>query len=188
MAIPERYAPLLEQLVTELKTRYGDRLVSVAVYGSVGRGTPRPDSDVDVLIVVRDLPRTTAMDSSPAISRACASASASSVPGGSGWVTPGTGTSSRTTSRARSSSGRDGGRVAVTSEDLARSYLKKARARLKALATLRDLDDHSDVMREAQELVELALKAVLRAIGIEPPKFHELSGISPPELLALAVD
>jgi len=36
---------------------YGPRLVSVAVFGSVGRGTPRQDSDIDVLIVARDLPR-----------------------------------------------------------------------------------------------------------------------------------
>jgi hypothetical protein len=62
----------------------------------------------------------------------------------------------------------------VTSEDLARSYLVKARARLKALATLRDEGDHSDVVREAQELVELALKAMLRAAGVDPPKFHDV--------------
>src|SRR5439155_24044492 len=33
-----------------------DRLVAVTVFGSVGRGTPRDDSDVDLLIVARDLP------------------------------------------------------------------------------------------------------------------------------------
>jgi HEPN domain-containing protein len=62
----------------------------------------------------------------------------------------------------------------VTSEDLARSYLAKARIRLKALAVIRDEGGHSDVVREAQELVELALKAMLRAVGIEPPKFHDV--------------
>lgn len=36
---------------------YGDRLVSLAVFGSVGRGTPRPDSDIDLLIVAENLPR-----------------------------------------------------------------------------------------------------------------------------------
>jgi HEPN domain-containing protein len=65
----------------------------------------------------------------------------------------------------------------VTSQDLAQSYLVKARARLKALALLRDVDDHSDVVREAQELVELALKAMLRAVGVEPPKFHDVGGL-----------
>ena len=65
----------------------------------------------------------------------------------------------------------------MTSEDLARSYLVKARARLKALAVLRDEGDHSDVIREAQELVELALKAMLRAAGVEPPKFHDVGSL-----------
>lgn len=53
----ERYAHLVDRLVEELKAEYGSRLVSVAVYGSVARGTPRADSDVDVLIVARALPR-----------------------------------------------------------------------------------------------------------------------------------
>ena len=65
----------------------------------------------------------------------------------------------------------------MTSESLARSYLVKAQKRLKALAVLRDEDAHSDVVREAQELVELALKGVLRAIGVEPPKFHDVGGL-----------
>lgn len=34
---------------------------------------------------------------------------------------------------------------------------------------------YSDVVREAQELVELLLKAVLRAIGVEVPKVHDVS-------------
>jgi predicted nucleotidyltransferase len=50
------YDRLLDRLVVELRTAYGDRLVAAAVFGSVGRGTPREDSDVDVLIVVHDLP------------------------------------------------------------------------------------------------------------------------------------
>ena len=47
---------LLAQLTTACLQCYGERLVSVVVFGSVGRGTPRPDSDVDVLIVADDLP------------------------------------------------------------------------------------------------------------------------------------
>jgi HEPN domain-containing protein len=65
----------------------------------------------------------------------------------------------------------------VTNESLARSYLVKAQKRLKALAVLRDEGAHSDVVPEAQELVELALKGVLRAIGIEPPKLHDVGGL-----------
>jgi len=36
---------------------YGGRLVTLGVFGSVGRGTPNPFSDVDVLLVAEDLPR-----------------------------------------------------------------------------------------------------------------------------------
>lgn len=35
---------------------YGSRLVSMAVFGSAARGTMRPDSDIDLLIVIDDLP------------------------------------------------------------------------------------------------------------------------------------
>lgn len=34
---------------------YGDRLKAVAIYGSVARGTMRPDSDIDTLIVAEGL-------------------------------------------------------------------------------------------------------------------------------------
>src|SRR3989454_2806507 len=57
MNLFQRYEEILRRLVTELKALYGARLVACAVYGSVGRGTPRQDSDVDLLIVARDLPR-----------------------------------------------------------------------------------------------------------------------------------
>ena len=57
---------------------------------------------------------------------------------------------------------------------LAKSYLSKAQKRLKILDMLLDEDDYSDVVREAQEIVELALKGMLRQIGIEPPKWHDV--------------
>lgn len=38
------------------RSHYRERLVSLAVFGSVGRGTPRPDSDVDLLVVADPLP------------------------------------------------------------------------------------------------------------------------------------
>lgn len=65
----------------------------------------------------------------------------------------------------------------MTSDSLAKSYLLKARSRLRALAVLRDDGNHSDVIREAQELVELALKGMLRAVGVEPPKLHDVGGL-----------
>lgn len=36
---------------------YGDRLVSLVVFGSVARGVPTPTSDIDVLVIGRDLPQ-----------------------------------------------------------------------------------------------------------------------------------
>lgn len=57
---------------------------------------------------------------------------------------------------------------------LAQSYLKKALVRLKALELLFAEAAYSDVIREAQEAVELALKGILRQIGVEPPKQHDV--------------
>jgi len=47
---------LLDHLTRLCKERYGKRLISLAVFGSMGRGTPRPDSDLDILLVIQDLP------------------------------------------------------------------------------------------------------------------------------------
>ncbi len=57
MALITRFDELLTALVAACQRHYGKRLVSLAVFGSVGRGTPRPDSDIDLLIVADDLPR-----------------------------------------------------------------------------------------------------------------------------------
>ncbi|MEW5866289.1 MAG: nucleotidyltransferase domain-containing protein [Bacillota bacterium] len=54
--IREHFRVLSEKLLEACHRVYGDRLVTVAVFGSVARGTPGPESDVDVLIVARDLP------------------------------------------------------------------------------------------------------------------------------------
>lgn len=60
---------------------------------------------------------------------------------------------------------------------MVRSYLKKAGDRLEVLDLLLKKGAYSDVVQEAQELVELALKGMLRAIGIEPPKLHDVGGL-----------
>lgn len=65
----------------------------------------------------------------------------------------------------------------MTGDELARSYLAKAAARRRVLSVLREEGAHSDVVREAQELVELALKAALRLVGIDPPKWHDVGPI-----------
>ena len=63
----------------------------------------------------------------------------------------------------------------MTSESLAASYIAKAKVRLYVLALLLEKGAFSDVIREAQEAVELALKGMLRHRGIEPPKWHDVS-------------
>ncbi len=40
-----------------LKKHFSARLVSVVLFGSVGRGNARPDSDIDLLVVIEGLPR-----------------------------------------------------------------------------------------------------------------------------------
>jgi predicted nucleotidyltransferase len=53
----ERFEAILAALKRACIKHYGDRLVSAAVFGSVARGTMRPDSDIDLLLVVNGLPR-----------------------------------------------------------------------------------------------------------------------------------
>lgn len=62
----------------------------------------------------------------------------------------------------------------MTNTSLAASYLVKARTRLKILSILLDEHAYSDVIREAQEIVELACKGMLRHAGIEPPHWHDV--------------
>jgi hypothetical protein len=52
----KQFSLLLKDLKAELIRHYGDRLVSAVVFGSVGRGTPGFDSDVDILIIADPLP------------------------------------------------------------------------------------------------------------------------------------
>jgi len=57
MALKEAFESLLTNLKMELRRHYGARLISALVYGSVGRGTQKFESDVDLLIVAEPLPR-----------------------------------------------------------------------------------------------------------------------------------
>ena len=63
----------------------------------------------------------------------------------------------------------------MTNPNLARDYLARAQKRLKAVAVLLDEEAFADVVRESQEVVELALKAFLRSFGIAVPFSHDLS-------------
>ena len=65
----------------------------------------------------------------------------------------------------------------MTNSSLAVSYLKKATGRLAFLRVLQQKKAYSDVVREAQEIVELALKGMLRQAGLEPPKWHDVGSL-----------
>jgi HEPN domain-containing protein len=85
----------------------------------------------------------------------------------------------------------------MRNDDLAQSYLKKSTDRLDILDLLLKKGAYSDLVREAQEIVELCLKGMLRYVGIEPPKHHDVGpllvehgerfkGISSEEIMRLA--
>ena len=65
----------------------------------------------------------------------------------------------------------------MTNVSLAQAYLAKARVRLTILPVLFDAAAYSDVIRESQEIVELALKGMLRQAGIEPPHWNDVGGL-----------
>lgn len=62
----------------------------------------------------------------------------------------------------------------MTNGSLAESYLIKVTKQLKILPILLDDEAYSNVVREAQEIVELALKGMLRQVGMEPPHWHDV--------------
>jgi HEPN domain-containing protein len=65
----------------------------------------------------------------------------------------------------------------MRSPDLAVDYVRRAAIRLRALDVLYDAASWADVVRESQEVVELALKGLLRACGVEPPRSHDVSDV-----------
>jgi predicted nucleotidyltransferase len=50
------YGKLLDELVGCLLKAWNGNLVSLVVFGSVARGVPRADSDIDLLVVCREFP------------------------------------------------------------------------------------------------------------------------------------
>ena len=56
MGMQAEYRELVAHFVDLLRERFGAELVSVVLYGSVATGTAGPASDVDVCVVVGNLP------------------------------------------------------------------------------------------------------------------------------------
>ena len=69
--------------------------------------------------------------------------------------------------------------------DLAADHVRRAEARLRALDVLFEAESWADVVRESQEVVELALKGLLRAIGVEPPRIHDVADVLEAERVRL---
>ena len=65
----------------------------------------------------------------------------------------------------------------MRNRDLAADHLRRAQARLRALDVLMDARSWADVVRESQEVVELALKGLLRAHDVDPPRIHDVADV-----------
>jgi hypothetical protein len=58
---------------------------------------------------------------------------------------------------------------------LAKDYVRRASFRLRLVDVAYEAHSWADAIRESQELVELALRGLLRASGIDPPRTHDVS-------------
>lgn len=65
----------------------------------------------------------------------------------------------------------------MRNRDLAADYVRRADVRLRAIDVLFDAASWADVVRESQEALELALKGLLRASGVEPPRIHDVADV-----------
>jgi HEPN domain-containing protein len=65
----------------------------------------------------------------------------------------------------------------LDSYELARSNVRQAEDRLTTVRIALERGNYPYAVRQAQECVELSLKACLRLVGIEPPKWHDVGPI-----------
>ncbi len=63
----------------------------------------------------------------------------------------------------------------MTSEEMARAYLAQAEEILREAERLHQRQAWNLVVRRSQEAVELALKGILRHVGVEVPRTHDVS-------------
>lgn len=65
----------------------------------------------------------------------------------------------------------------MRNRSLAADYIKRAAVRLRVIDALYEAGSWADVVRESQEAVELALKGLLRTVGIDPPHVHDVADV-----------
>lgn len=65
----------------------------------------------------------------------------------------------------------------MQNKSLTKDYIERAKVRVGAVEYLYSKKAWADVVRESQEIVELALKALLRSCHIEIPRIHDVSNI-----------
>jgi len=65
----------------------------------------------------------------------------------------------------------------MRNRDLANDSVSRAASRVQPLDVLCKHRSRAEVVREAQEAVELALEGLLRAHGVEPPRIHAVSDV-----------
>lgn len=65
----------------------------------------------------------------------------------------------------------------MKNKGLAADYIERSGHRLAALEVLLQRRSYADVVCEAQEIVELCLKGLLRTANVEVPRLHDVSDI-----------
>ena len=65
----------------------------------------------------------------------------------------------------------------MRNRELAADHVRRAQARVRAIDVLFDAESWADVVRESQEALELALKGLLRACGVDPPRIHDVADV-----------
>jgi hypothetical protein len=227
--ILQAFDDLSGNLLAAVRAVYGERLASLAIFGSVARRTPSPESDLDILVLADRLPdgrmarvkefepveqalatllwelegRGVRTDLSPVFRTPAELAHGGPIfldmVGQVIMLYDRDGVLSRYLSQLEETLRSTGARripykgawywdlgpaqpderkgQPTESMTLAQACVFRATKRLKILGVLLDERSYSDVVREAQELVELALKGILRQIGIDPPKQRDVGSL-----------
>jgi len=156
--VASEYRPILEYVVSRLIEYFRERLVSIVLYGSLARGEARDTSDIDLLIIAVDIPGNYS-ERVEQISRILDDVSRFRY---------------RLWMEKRIYPLID---IIILDREEALDYLNRARSRLIDAESSLNRGDYPETVRYSQEAVELSLKSVLRIMGIEYPKIHDVGDI-----------